>query len=293
MIVSQQAVSALRTYRYHRTPQRRVTSEAAALAFVDEVGFAYLFGERGAEMPTLWGAICGQDRPVPRNHNDADLGRTWSWKDSLPSRGEVFYGKLLRKKPMLVSLQLLPYFYALSPNYGDLDDYQQQYEDGLLTIEARNIYQALLDHGPMSTSRLRQEAGLQGGGANARRFENAITELQVQIKIAKTGISDANRCGYAYVYDLFLRAFPQVSEQARLISSDEAMTTLLLKHLNNTVAQSESALKRLFDWDSWEWERLIERLTQAGQLVADLNIEGVRGPHLATRETCVELGVKP
>ncbi len=293
MIVAEQAVEALRADRYHRTPLRRVRTEQAARAFVDEVGFAFLFGERGVEIPTLWGAISGSDRPVPRNHDDADLGRTWNWKDSLPSRGEVYYGKLLRKKPTLVSLALLPHFYALSPNYGELDDYVQQYEDGLLTIEARNIYEALLEHGPMSTSRLRQAAGLQGGGAIARRFENAITELQVQIKIAKTGISDANRWGYAYVYDLFLRAFPGVSEAARAISTDEAMATLLLRHLHNTVAQPEAALRRLFDWEAWEWERLVERLAQAGALVTDLQVEGAREPQFATRDTCNELGVTP
>jgi len=112
------AISTLRDRRYHRTPEGRIHTEAAARAFVDEVGFCFLFGERGIEIPTLWGAICGADRPVPRHHDDADLGRAWNWKDSLPARGEVFYGKLLRAKPTLVSLALLPTFYALSPNYG-------------------------------------------------------------------------------------------------------------------------------------------------------------------------------
>ena len=209
MTVTPAAISALRDRRYHRTPEGRVHTEAAARAFVDEVGFCFLFGERGLEIPTLWGAICGADRPVPRHHDDADLGRAWNWKDSLPARGEVFYGKLLRAKPTLVSLELLPAFYALSPNYGDVEDYLQQYEEGLLTIEARNIYQALQDEGPLPTSRLRQIAGLQGGGPVARRFDSALTELQTQLKIAKTGISDANRWGYAYVYDLFLRALPR------------------------------------------------------------------------------------
>jgi hypothetical protein len=283
------AISTLRDRRYHRTPEGRIHTEAAARAFVDEVGFCFLFGERGIEIPTLWGAICGADRPVPRHHDDADLGRAWNWKDSLPARGEVFYGKLLRAKPTLVSLALLPTFYALSPNYGDVEDYLQQYDEGLLTIEARNIYQALRDEGPLSTSRLRQIAGLQGGGPVARRFDNALTELQTQLKIAKTGISDANRWGYAYVYDLFLRAFPDVPEQARLVSTDRAMETLLLQHLHNTVAEREAALRRLFGWEGWEMDRTLARLVTAGTIEPDVQVVGERSTLVVATATLREL----
>lgn len=289
MTVIPAAISALRDRRYHRTPEGRVHTEGAARAFVDEVGFCFLFGERGLEIPTLWGAICGADRPVPRHHDDADLGRAWNWKDSLPARGEVFYGKLLRAKPTLVSLELLPAFYALSPNYGDVEDYLQQYEEGLLTIEARNIYQALQDEGPLPTSRLRQIAGLQGGGPVARRFDSALTELQTQLKIAKTGISDANRWGYAYVYDLFLRAFPEMPEKARAISTDRAMETLLMRHLRNTVAERESALRRLFDWEGWELDRLLERLTADEAIARDVRVAEERSSLVVATATLREL----
>ena len=277
-------IEAWRNVRYHRTPQGRVTSEDAARAFVDEIGYCFLFGDKGAEMPTLWGAICGEKRPVPRQHDDPDLGRAWGWKDSLPSRGEIFYGKLLRNKPTLVSLAWLPSFYALSPNYGDLDDYLLQYEEGLLSAEAKSVYEALLNEGAMATSRLRQVAGLAGGGATARRFDNALTELQTELKIAKVGISDANRWGYAYVYDLFLRRYDWVPEQARAISTDQAMDALLTQYLRNVVAQTEAATRRLFRWDDWEWERLVTRLEEQETLRRNVRIQGLRGNCLMTTE---------
>jgi hypothetical protein len=274
-------IEAWRDLRYRRTAQLRVTSEDEARAFVDEVGFCFLFGDKGVEIPTLWAAICGSRRSVPRQHNDPDLGLTWQWKDTLPSRREIYYGKLLRGKATLVSLALLPSFYALSPNYGDLEDYLLQYEEGLLSAEAKNIYEALLSKGAMATSRLRQEAGLPGGGANARRFENALTELQMELKIVKVGISDANRWGYAYVYDLFLRRFPEVPEAARAISTDDAMETLLLRYLRNVVTQTHAGARRLFGWDDWEWNRLLERLTAKNLIRRDVRIEGLRGSCLA------------
>ncbi|MHB1319104.1 MAG: AlkZ-related protein, partial [Anaerolineae bacterium] len=189
-----------RDRRFRRTPERRVRDEAEARAFVDEVGLAFLFGERGVEIPTLWGAVSGSKRPVPHDHDDPDIGRVWNWKDTLPARKEIYYGKLLRGKPTLVSLALLPAVYALSPNYGDPLDYIEQYDAGLLSVEARNVYEVLLNQGALATSSLRQAAGLAGTGPVARRFDAALQELQVQLKIVKVGTSEASRWGYAYVY---------------------------------------------------------------------------------------------
>lgn len=287
--LSPDRITALRNERYHRTPARRVRSEEEAVAFVEEVGFAFLFGDKTVEIPTLWGAICGENRPVPRHHNDPDLGRTWRWKDTLPSRGAIYYGKLLRNKPTLVALDLLPAFYALSPNFGDLEDYLEQYAAGELSVEAKNVYEVLLKGGALATSRLRQIAGLAGGGANARRFERALTELQTQLKIVKVGISDANRWGYAYVYDLFLRRFPYLPGAARQISSDQAMETLLLRYLRNVVAQPTRAVQRLFGWDDWNWRRVLERLTARKLVILDARIEGLPDVCLASYEASLSL----
>jgi len=287
-VLTQDQIEAWRDRRYHRTPALRLRSEEAARAFVDEVGFCFLFGAKGLEMPSLWAAITGAKRDAPVHHNDPDLGRTWTWKDTLPARGEVYYGKLLRARPMLVSLGLVPTFYALSPNYGELDDYLEQYEAGRMTVEAKNVYEALLNEGALATSRLRQVAGLAGGGAVARLFDRAITDLQTEMKIVKVGISDANRWGYAYVYDLFLRRFPDVPERARAISTDQAMDTLLLHYLQNVLAAPESMVRRLFGWDDWEWDRLLERLTGRGLIQRLPRLEGARGAHLALADPSVE-----
>lgn len=279
--IAPEQLEQLRDARYHRTPSLRVTTEEQALAFVNEVGFCFVFGDRQIEIPTLWAAVAGSRRPPPNSHHDPDIGRVWTWKDTLPSQGLVFYGQVLRKKPTLVSLDLLPHLYALSPNYGELDDYLGQYEEGKLSAEAKNVYEALLAHGAMATSRLRQEAGLPGGGENAKLFSRAITELQMELKIAKVGISDANRWGYAYVYDLFLRQFSEVPAIAREISTDHAMETLLRRHLTNVVAVPERNARLLFGWDDWEWQRLMDRLRGRGALRDDVVIQGQRGPCLA------------
>jgi len=283
--ISVERLEAYRDRQYRRKPSLRLADEEDALAFVNAAGFCFLFGDKRIPAPTLWAAICGSSKPVPRQHNDADLGKAWRWKDSLPSHGRAYYGKLLRDTATLVSLQLLPAFYALSSNYGEIDDYLLQYEDGKLTVEAKSVYEALMNEGAMATSRLRQIAGLAGGGSNARRFDRALTELQRELKIVKVGISDANRWGYAYVYDLFVRAFPEIPVAARGIPSDEAMATIVLRYLRNVGSVTERRLQMLFRWESWEWERLTERLAAGGQVDRQVHIEGQRGACLALADS--------
>lgn len=284
--VTLDTLESLRDQRYHRTSALRAHTEEQALDYLNEVGFGYLFSEKTVEMPTLWAAIVGSRRAVPSSHSDPDIGRAWSWKDTLPTRGAVHYGKLLRGKPTFVSLELLPTFYALSPNFGEIDDYLEQYRDGRLGVDAKSLYEALLNEGAMATTRLRQLAGLGGGGDCARRFDRAIAELQAELKIVKVGIADTNRWGYAYVYDLFLRRYPGVPAQARAISTDRAMEALLLRYLRNVVAQPEAMARRVFRWEPWEWDRLMARL-RARRALREVAVEGEKTPWLA--EATVDL----
>lgn len=62
--------------------------------------------------------------------DDPDIGKCWGWKDQALAKRWWYYGKFLRRRATLVSLAELPYFYALSENYGSLDDYLQEYAEG-------------------------------------------------------------------------------------------------------------------------------------------------------------------
>ena len=264
-VVDPEKVEALRDLRGHRRPELRLRSEDQALRFVNQVGFCFLFAARGFAMPTLWEAICGEARSLPRHHDDPALGLAWDWKDTLPARKVCFYGKLLRKTPTLVALEYLPSFYALSPNYGGEDDYLAEYQEGRLSAEAKWVYEALLREGPQSTTRLRRLAGLEGR-ANMVRFDRALAELQAGLKIVKIGVSDANAWGYCYVYDLLLRQYPRLAEEARAIPTVQAEDRLCLKYLESTVCVSEAEVARLFGWEPWRMERLVARLQRAGQV---------------------------
>ena len=267
------ALLAQRDARWHRRPDLRVLSEEAAHLFVDEVGMAFLFSNQGIVMPSLWEAINGGQRPMPEHHHDPALGWTWDWKDSLPARKAIWYGKLLRQKPTLLSLRLLPAFYALSSNFGELDDYLEQYQDGRMSVEARDVYAAILKNGPSSTNALRRLTGMVGTGEVARRFDRAIGELQADLKIVKTGIGDDNRWKYTYIYDALLRWSPELAEQARALTGRQAMTAILTAYLRTVVALPAPSLAPLFGWDAAVTARVLAELRAAGTLTEVLVLD--------------------
>mgnify|MGYP001059039469 CR=1 FL=1 len=279
-----EALREARRSRYRQRPHLRLRDETQALEFLNDVGLCLLFSAKDIELPTLWGAICGDDRPLPGTNRDHNLGLAWDWKDRLPIAGKVLYGKFLRQKPVFVSLELAPYFYALSPNYGNLaEDYVQDYEDGRLSVEAKQVYEVLLDQGALPTSRLRREAGL-AGKENAGRFDRALAELQMDLRIAKVSISDANRWGYCYVYDLLPRHFAGVVEASAQIGGSQARAKILLSYVRTVVATTPSQVARLFDWQPGDVERAVARLAAQEGLQSGVQIAGLPGEHIDSVE---------
>ncbi len=280
--LSSETVQAARAENYRQLPDLRVRTEAEALAFLNDVGLCLLFSAKGIELPSLWGALSGADRPVPKGHDNHELGLAWQWKDTLPVAGKILYGKFLRKRPVFVSLDLAPYFYALSPNYGDLEnDYLQDYRDGRLSVEEKQVYDVLLEQGASPTSRLRREAGL-GGKTNATRFDRALADLQMDFRISKVAVSDANRWGYCYVYDLLPRHFPNLVSTAGEISGRQARETILLRYLKTVAAVTTRQVAGLFGWEPGDVARLANRLASEGRLRQGVVIEGFKGEYLVS-----------
>ena len=277
--LTQAEIEERRDRNYHRHPDLAVRSEEVAKAFIDEVGFCFLFPVKAVDLPNLWDAINGGQRPTPRHHDDHALGLTWRWKDSLPTKRQVFYAKFLRQKPTLISLAMFPYFYSLSDNYGELDDYLDSYQEGKMSEEAKSIYEVLITRGATSTGVLRREAGL-GGQHNASRFDRAIRELQTGLKIAKCGISDANRWKYSYVYDILLRWLPEQVKLGLSISGVEAMQAIITQYLKTVMVSTPEKIAWLFEWGLDITQRIVESMLAEGSL-SETEIVGQEGRWIA------------
>lgn len=233
-----------------------------AIAFVQERGFIFFWPIKGIEFPSLWAAVAGS-RPVASEHDDPGH-KTWGWKDSLLGKREWYYAKLLRRKATLVSLELAPYFYALTENYGDPDeDYLIQYEAGRMKQETKQIYEALLKSGAMDTITLRREANL-SSASSKYRFERGLAELQADMKILPVGVAEAGAWNYAFIYDLVPRHFPDIPGRARLLSLREARSTLLEYYFRSVGAATVAEVRKLFGWGRQELERALVDCEESG-----------------------------
>jgi hypothetical protein len=276
--LSREWIEGQRERRYHRTPALRLQTVEDARAFVREVGFCHLFPIKGVELPSLLHAIAGRVRSVPMAHDDPDLSKCWSWKDGALGQRWWYYGKLLRRRATMVSLDLLPAFYAQSENYGELDDYLEEYRAGTMTAEAKQIYEALLEHGPLDTVRLRREARMAAESAKSR-FERALVELQVGLKVLPVGVAEAGAWRYAFVYEIVQRHLPDLPARARPIARGEARQILVSRYLEDVIAVEQGMIGRVFhvmDWTPAELERTIQVLLQEGR-VRRVRVEGIKG----------------
>lgn len=277
-LVSQEWLAEQRDYNYRRTPERRIQTQEEARAFIEEVGFCHLWPIKGAELPNLLHAIAGRARSVPEEHGDPDGSRCWGWKDQALGKRWWYYGKLLRRRATLVSLDLLPAFYACSENFGDLDDYLEEYRAGMLTAEAKRIYEALLRHGPLDTIRLRREARLSAKS----RFERALVELQVGLKVLPIGVAEAGAWRYAFVYDIVQRHLPELPERARGVSRSQARRALALRYLDSVVTAEQKTVGQMFHvlkWTPAELDRTIATLVREGA-VREVRVRGLKHPQL-------------
>lgn len=261
-----------RTFRWSRST--RLKSEEEAVEFVNQRGFVSFWPIKGALLPSLWAAAAG-DRPIPNNHDDPGH-LTWTWKDNLLGKQRWYYGRLLRRRNTILSLEAAPFFYALSPNYGDYrQDYLQQYYDGELTLEARLVYEALLEKGPLDTLELRRAARLTDPSSS--RFNRALDSLQVEMKILPIGISPTGAWKYAFIYDIVPRHFAQLVDQARSISESRARQEILALYFQSVGAAQLHEVLYLFGWKEEKALKALRSNCEDGLLMEDIEITGQPG----------------
>lgn len=236
-----------------------------AVEFVKERGFVFFWPIKGISLPSLWVAVAG-DRLVADAHDDPGHV-TWGWKDSLLGSRSWYYAKVLRKKSTMISIDLFPYFYALSENYGAYDeDYLTIYEQGRMTMEARLVYEAILENGPIDTVELRKATRMTSQSSDAR-FNKAITDLQSDFKILPVGVTQSGAWRYAFAYDIVARHYPDLTDSAREIMEGEARRKLLECYAESLGAFEFRDANRLFGWPAQETRLAIGKLVNQDFLV--------------------------
>ena len=277
----------LKTYRartFRLLVANHVNSPAEALDFVNERGFTYFWPVKGVDLPSLWEAV-GGTYPVSSDHDDP-FHVTWRWKDDALDKRIWYYGKILRRKATFISLEVAPYFYALSENYGSPEeDYLAAYEAGRLTQAAKQVYEALLDKGALDTISLRKEARLVN--AKESEFNRALEDLQKDFKIMPMGIAEVGAWRYSYRYDITAQYMPELPEKARRIGEAEARRKLVALYFRSVGAAQPRDVTHLFGWPPELVKRTVSKLVQAGVMVDGVAHPTFKGEWLALAELVV------
>lgn len=249
---------------FNLPPAKRVSSPSQALSFINGRGFVYFWPIKGIELPSLWTAVAG-NRPVADKHDDPGH-ITWGWKDDALDKKKWYYAKILRGKATMISLEIAPYFYALSENYGSPEeDYLIAYHEGRLTQASKQVYETLLDQGALNTLDLRKHAKL--SNAKDSEFNKALEQLQRDFKILPVGVAQAGAWKYSHIYQIVTRHFQDLSEQARAIKESEARVKLLELYFEMVGAAQLRDVNKLFGWGNEVVKKTVNKMVETGQLV--------------------------
>ncbi|KRT68352.1 MAG: hypothetical protein XU15_C0023G0030 [candidate division NC10 bacterium CSP1-5] len=269
-------LEALRDRTFHRLPHLRVRTERDALRFVRQVGYSFTFSTFGLSAPCLWVAVSGRRHPrwPKHTHHDPGVLLTWELKDILPAKRLVYYGKLLKGRPTLVSLELLPAFVALIREGRRSGDSLADYRDGRLGRTALRIMDALIETSPTDTPALRRRTGLQASD-RTREFERAMTELQRKLWVVKT--EEIYEPSFCYRWDLLENWLPEQIMMGERLPRADAVLQVVTQHLRNAIASQERIMTRLFDVSLPEVERALDVLAAEGLITRGVPIRGLPG----------------
>ncbi len=277
-----------RDRRFRRLPGLRVRGERGALAFVNDVGFCSTFARFPEGVPCLWEAVAGRRDPRwPRHsHHDRWIGLTWELKEILPARRSVYYGKLLKNHPCLVSLDLFPAFYALIRGRQRARDYWAEYEAGRLSLTAKRLMDALIREHPLYTRDLRAQVFMLEP-SRTREFERAMGELQQGLWVVKT--EERYEPTFSYRWDLLETWLLEPVRDGRRLQREKALGRLVGKFMEVAGYADERSIARLFRVGGEEVRRAINPLVHRGAILEDQPVRGLPGRWLISSRLAPEV----
>jgi hypothetical protein len=259
--------------RHHATLEneirwpRRVLTFTEAVKFIDAMGYCMLFPVKNTPLPSLYYAVTRRGLHGKWKW-DKYSSMVWRWKDELPHRRRAVYAKYFRGRGTLISLQLLPHFLAMRESAVGPGDYERFYSEGRIREDARVIWEALEEHGPLATLELRNACKMDTKQGNIR-FKRAILELQCMLIVVHFGAEQETNAWASGRYELTHRAFPRQTNAAQIISPEHARGKLVAKFCEWHPNSSPVRLVRLFGWPKAAavaaCESLLPRATKASK----------------------------
>jgi hypothetical protein len=230
--------------------QPRVLTLAAAVKYINSCGFCMLFATKNVRLPSLYYAVTRRslaDGWIWDKYSEM----VWRWKDELPRRRLACYAKYFRGRGTLISLLQLPNFLAARQAVVGPGDFDRFYRAGRIRDDARAIWAALEEHGPMATLELRNVCHMDTKAGN-KRFKRAILDLQCSLIVARFGAEQETKAWASGRYELIHRIFPKQHKLAGRILKAEAQNNIAAKFLQWQPDATPMLVARLFGWTKSE-----------------------------------------
>ena len=208
-----------RDWRWRREGMRQVQTAFEAERFVEQVGFAACLTDSRRPGPSLYVAVCGRrDAVMPRNvQKDEEASLTWTLKDDIIRRGNIYYAKLARGKAMFIAPAMVPFFNAV---WG----LRRIEEKRRLSRPAQAILRVLRREWEMSTADLRTDAGI----TDRAVFLRAMDELQATMLVIPSEVYYQPK--FTYIWTLAVGRFPEALR--RRINRETALREIARRFLD-------------------------------------------------------------
>jgi hypothetical protein len=247
---------------WHRRASVRTLQRASD--FVEDVGFALVFGLPDRSMPSL--ADAARDREGTgegegegsRDWWGPDIERVWGWKDELPKRGMAWYGRFVRGRPSLLAPSLLRELYPRSGGSAD-------FREARLGADAGRIAEILLLNGPTSTAVLREATDALGPKGRSR-FDKALSELGRNLVVTHAGVEEQDSGWPAAILTLTATAFDlRGAGMGGSKDRDGRRLGAARRFLDTMVQARPYELGNAFGWGADAARQAFDMLVEAGE----------------------------
>ena len=246
MLLTWDDIENLRDRTFRRQKKWQVRTMAQALAFVKQTGFCFAFTARRSELPCLWHAACGERNPEypEHTHSDPHIGLVWQAKDDLVAKRSIYYGKAIKQRPSMISLELFPCFYRLFDRLDSPDYFYKDYMAGQLSAAAKRIMEALTERSPQVTAELKLSSGY-GHPDKRAEFDRGMAELQMKMYVVKIAeFYDP----FTFLWELVSVRFAEEIAISAGLSLSQARQRILEQYFRTVWVAEAAAVQRLFGW---------------------------------------------
>jgi hypothetical protein len=196
-------------------------------------------------------------------------------KQVLPAEGKIYYGRVFRKRPTMISMEFFPAFYALSERTGTRDDYLRDFRKHQLSETGKQIMDELRSSSPQVTRSLKLALGLSRGNGD-RDFDKAMAELQAKFYIVKVA---EHYDPFTFEWNTVDRTYAREVRIAKRMQPEKARKTILTKYFENQMVSSVRSIQLLFGWKRQTIYETMGQLMKEGIIAGGITVDGRDGKY--------------